>query len=345
MSDRGTEALEAEQAVEAKLAEAGADQIRRPFQETPEVAAPDEGTPETPRNELGQFVAPENVEEETGAPEEKPEVVAADAPAGDPAVAAFLAKYGGDVDKALEGAVHLQRKAGEQSNEVGELRRMVDELSNLSQAMQSQQPQPQLDQATVDWYDTLVMENPAQALEWARQQNNELLVRHGLSVWKEIDPYEAAVYTNRLETQAMQAEFQQQLQQNQRLPLDATVNLALQNVRNRNPQFANYDDALEQTLQKHPFAAKALEQAANSGDPAQIEGAIETLYSLAVGDTLQSLALTPPPTGETATTDVVVPTTSETRDQAPEPSAQDKFREQFRQEADRVAKGVWVVGS
>jgi hypothetical protein len=201
-----------------------------------------------------------------------------------------------------------------------------------------------VDQATVDWYDQQVMDNPQQALAWARQQNNPLLVERGLSVWKEVDPYSAAVYTNRLENEALRSQVQQQMAQQSRLPLDATVNLALQNVRGRNPQFANYDDALGQTLESHPFAAKALEQAANSGDPAQIEGAIETLYSLAVGDTLQQIARTGPTGTDTVTTqDVVTPTVSETRDPAPEPTNTDRFREAFHQESERVRKGVWVA--
>jgi hypothetical protein len=340
MSDRGTDALDAEAAVEAKLEEAGADTIRRPsFPEPEAVEDPVEGTPGPLRNDLGQYTTAEDTEVE----ETTDEVVDADTPQGDPAVAAFLKKYGGDVDKALEGAVHLQRKAGEQSNEVGELRRMVDELSTLSQSMQqANQPQQQfVDQAT---YDQQVVENPAQALEWARQQGNQLLVRRGLSVWKEIDPYEAAVYTNRLENQATYAQMQAQIQSQAQLPRDSTVHLALQSVLNRNPQFTNYNDAIETTLANHPFAGKALEQATNSGDPAQIEGAIETLYHLAVGDTLQTLALTPTGDGDTTTTqDVVTPSVSETRDPAPPPTPQEQWREEFRQEAERKRLGVWMA--
>jgi hypothetical protein len=342
VSDSGLDALAAEQAVEAKLIEAGADQLRKPFGEAPEDSAPNTGTPE--RNELDQFTSTD--QPDATPPENVIEEIAADTPQ-DPAVAAFLAKYGGDPQKALEGAVHLQRKAGAQSNELGELRQMVEQLTSLqTQALQqANQPQPQqIDQATVDWFDQTVMENPQQALEYARSQGNQMLVQRGLSVWKDIDPYEAAVYTNRLENKALVEQMQQQLTAQAKLPLDATMNLALQNVRNRNPQFANYDDALETTLAKHGFAAKALEQAAASGDPAQIEGAIETLYNLAVGDTLQSLALTPTPSDTTQVMqDVVTPSTSETRDPAPEPSNTDRFREAFRQEADRARRGVWVA--
>ena len=346
MSDSGLEALAAEAAVEAKLSEHGADTIRSPFGEAQD-SAPEQETAEVLRDEQGRFTNSTDTEL-TGLSEAPDEAVEAEeVVSADPAVAAFLNKYGGDVDKALAGAVHLQRKAGEQSNELGDLRRMVDELSNLSQAIQSQnQPQQQqyVDQATVDWYDQQVIDSPAQALEWARQQQNPLLVQRGLSVWKDIDPYAAAVYTNRLENQAIQAQMQEQMRQQAQLPQQATVSLALQAVLNRNPQFTNYNDALEATMQKHPFAAEALKQASDSGVPQQIEGAIETLYSLAMGDTLQSLALTPAATGQESTTvDVVEPTVSETRDPAPEPSGTDRFREAFRQESERVRKGVWVA--
>ena len=65
------------------------------------------------------------------------------------------------VNKALAGAVHLQRKAGEQSNEVGELRRMVEELGQLRESIQQgQQREPVMDQATVDWFDEQAAINP-----------------------------------------------------------------------------------------------------------------------------------------------------------------------------------------
>ena len=343
MSDSGLDALAAAAAVEAKLSEHGADQIRRhTFDETPEAPAEaDTADTGAPRNELGQFTSTEETESEVVADE----IVTADTDSTDPAVQAFLAKYNGNVDAAIKGAAHLTGKVGEQATEIGDMRRMVDELSRLTDTIQAdRQPQQQyVDQATVDWYDQQVMENPQQALAWAQQQNNPLLVQRGLSVWKDLDPYEAAVYTNRQENQALHAQLQQQVQQQARLPLDATVNLALQNVRNRNPQFANYDDALEATLANHQFAAKALESAAASGDPQQIEGAIETLYSLAVGDTLQQIARTPA-TGDTVTAqDVVTPSTSETRDPAPKPTQLDRFREEFHQESERASKGVWVA--
>lgn len=352
MSDSGLDAIAAEQAVEAKLAEAGADDIRRySFSDAPEVAAP-EGTPaeevqaDQPRNELGQFASQEP---DTTAEAPAEEIQSETAQTGqDPAVAAFLSKYGGDVDKALAGAVHLQRKAGEQSNELGDLRRVVDELSQLRETVQAdyqtRQQNTPLDQGTIDWFDQQAYDNPYGMAEWARQQGNQILQQRALGIMKETSPGDYAVYVNSLNNEQLRAEFQQELQAARQAPLDAGLNLALMNVRSKNPQFVNYDDKLEATFEKHPFVAKALDQAVSSGDSQQIEDVIKTAYSLAVGDTLANLALTgETPDNTTASTEVVEPTTSETHEPEPEPTGTEQFLAAFRQEAEQRRKGIWVA--
>ena len=342
-------------AVEAKLAEAGADQVRRhSFDDAPE-AAP-EGIPAEevsadtpagqPRNELGQFAS----EQQSELPDEEVQTaeVPTETPNGDPAVAAFLQKYGGDVDKALAGAVNLQRKAGEQSNELGDLRRMVDELSQLRETVQAdyyqrQQNQP-LDQGTVDWFDEQLMQNPQGAVEYARQQGNQLLFQRGLAQWKELQPYEAAVYTNNLNNAQLRQEMEQVRSAASQVPADANMHMALQNVRANNPQYVNYDEAIGDTLAKYPFMQKAVNDAYSSGDRQQLEGALETLYALAQRDTLTNLALTgEAPENTTASSEVVEPTVSETREPEPEPSKLDLFRQQFRETAERAQKGIWVA--
>lgn len=344
------EALAAENAVEAKLAEAGADAIRRySFSDAPE-AAPEQGTPaeevsaEQPRNELGQFSSTEPASE-AGVEDQQVEEV----PSGqDPAVAAFLNKYGGDVEKALAGAVHLQRKAGEQSNELGDLRRMVDELSQLRETVQADYQQRQqnipLDQGTIDWFDQQAYENPYGMAEYARQQNNNVLFQRAMGIMKETQPADYAVYVNNLNNQQLRAEMEQKLQAASQLPADSAMHMALQNVRANHPEYVNYDDALEATFERHPFVAKALEQAVASGDRQQIEGAIETAYGLAVGDTLTRLTLAgQAPETTTASAEVAEPTTSETREPEPEPSRTDQFLAAFRQEAEHQRARRWVA--
>jgi len=360
MSDSGLDALEAERAVEAKLSEAGADNIRRySFSEAPEAvnaasAAP-EGTPaetveaDQPRNDLGQFASEEQSEmPEAEAPENVVEEVAAENE--DDPTRRFLAKYGdpddpATVQKALAGATHLQRKSGEQSNELGELRQMVAELTQLQHAdlQQRQQNQP-LDQGTVDWFDEQLMQNPQAAVEYARQQGNNLLFQRGIAQWKELQPYEAAVYTNDLKNAQFRQEMQQQAAAASQLPADANMHMALQNVRAKTPEYVNYDDAIEATLAKYPHRQRAIEAAYQSGDREQLEGEIETLYALAQRDTLHNNALTGnTPENTTASAEVAEPTVSETREPEPEPSKLDVFRQQFRETAEREQKGIWVA--
>ena len=346
-------------AVEAKLAEAGADTIRRySFSDAPE-AAPETGTPAEvvdadsptgqPRNELGQFAIPEQPEAEFAPDaveiEDEPQ---AQAESKDPAVQAILNKYGGDVDKALNAMVHLQRKNGEQSNELGDLRRMVDELSQLRETVQAdyqqrQQNQP-LDQGTVDWFDEQLLQNPQGALEYARQSGNNLLFQRGLAQWKEMQPGDYAVYVNNLNNAALYQQMQQQVSAASQLPADANMHMALQNVRAKSPEYVNYDDAIGETLEKYPYMKQAVTNAAASGDRQQLEGAIETLYALAQRDTLASIALTGnTPETTTASTEVAEPTVSETHEPTPEPSQTDLWRQQFRETAERERKGIWVA--
>lgn len=335
-------------AVEEKLAEIGFGKDRIDVRE----AAPDEGTPaetvqaDQPRNELGQFAATDDPEQNEVAPE--PEAEAETVTSEDPAVAAFLQKYGGDVNKALAGAVHLQRKAGEQSNEVGELRRMVDELSQLREGIQQQsqqQQQPVLDQATVDWFDQQAMENPYAMAEYARQQGNGILMQRALSTWKEIDPYQAAVYTNELRIQEQQQQFEERLSKAQQLPLDSSIHVALTNVQSRNPHYVNYSDGIEETMTKYPSAAKAVQIAAESGNRAELEAAIETLYGLTIGDTLQKQALTgPAPESTTVTTDVAAPTVSEPHGEESAPlTPTEQMKAEMREQIAKRTRGVFVA--
>src|SRR5689334_10344773 len=92
-----------------------------------------QGAPEltgTPPEAPEVTEAPEVVEEAPAA-EAEPEAPAVgseaepEAPGYPEEVQAYLSKYGGDVAKALEAAIHAQAKIGEQGNEIGELRRMV----------------------------------------------------------------------------------------------------------------------------------------------------------------------------------------------------------------------------
>lgn len=350
---KSDEALAAESSLEAKLAEAGADQVRRPTGGFD--AAPDPGTPaetvsdDQPRNELGQFAAVDEPEtNEVAAPEEP---TSEQETVEDPETSAYLAKYGGDVDKAIKAAVHAQKQLGRQSSEVGELRAenaqyeaLLEELRGLRGDFQQDRARQPVDQATADWFDQQALENPYGAAEYARQQGNPMLLQRALSTWKEIDPYGASVYTTTLQNQESEARIRAEIQKAQQLPADAQMHMALTNVMARNPEYTQYSELIDQTLQKYPGIAASVRAAAESGDMAQLEAGIEALYTHAERDTLKQIVRTGvTPTETTTTSEVVAPTVSESHEPAAPPTKTDEFRDAFRQEMEQHRRGVFVA--
>lgn len=355
------EALAAEQALEAKLASAGLDQVRRHTFSEPQAAPAETGTPaEEPtnqpplRDEQGRFTSTQQPEAETAV--EAPAEPAVEQPATadqgqDPAVAAYLQKYGGDTTKALQAAVAAQRKLGEMGSEVGEQRKIIAELEQLQQTvLQMQQPQqyqPMVpDQATVDWIDEQIMTNPASAQQFAvqaLQANQPLLYDRIMESWFQVQPRSASRFENALAVEQAKQEMRAAAPaQNDA----AEMQNALTNVLAQHPEFNQYADQLDTAIERYPVVSAGLR-----GNSQEKQNAIETLFALAERDTLRALAFAgATPAAESSTADVVTPTTSEHNpaEPQPEPTAQDVFREQFRQAAkaytgERVVPGAYVA--
>jgi len=321
---KSDEAVAAEQAVEAKLAEAGADHLR---QMTPAEAAPEKlGTPAEEPVEAADV-------EETVAPEATP--------GDDPAISALLAKYGGDINKALQAAVQAQRKLGEMGNELGQKRqenseyeRIISELADLKQQI-NQPTAPQVpDQQTVDWLDEQIALNPAAAPQYAAQAlqaNQPLLYQRIMRQWFDHDPYAATEFSNQIRFEQVKQELQQQAPRDENVQMQA----ALTQVLSEHPEFDQYAGDLEATISRYPAAAAGLR-----GTQEEKKQAIETLFALAERDTLRAIALSgQTPAAPSATTEVATATTSQEHpDEAPAPPKPlDVFREQFRQEAARYS--------
>ena len=348
---KSEEALAAEQSLEAKLTEIGTGRQARETVAATETA-PVEGTPvtERPRDEQGRFAAEtvaDTVEQTPAPAQTAPEPAQVE----DPAISAYLQKYGGDVNKALQAAVSAQRKLGEQSTEIGESRRVIEELSAIREQLAQNAPQPTIDQPTVDWFDQQVMENPARALEWAANQKNTLLLERGVSIWKDTDPYGAAMYAANLQRQQDRAEFERRFNEIQQAPVNDRVATSLNNILASHGEYVQYADGIENTIQKYPAAGDAFRSAVESGDQTKIEGALETLFALSERDTLRALALTgQTPADTTSITQVATQTeTPEAHgEETPEPTPQDDFRAAFAQEAarykgDRVVPNAYVA--
>ena len=329
------EALAAEQAVEARLAAEGANEVRRhTFSDEPAAASP----VETPAEE-----APS---EETVAPEAAPEETVE--AGGDPAIAAYLSKYGGDVSKALQAAVSAQRKLGEMGNELGqkreqnaELEQVITELAAIKEQLAQPQQQQVPDQATVDWIDEQITVNPAVAPQYASQAlqaGQPLLYQRIMRQWYEVDPYAATEFSNAVRFEQMKQEIaKQQPVRDENLQMQS----ALSQVLADNPEFTQYAEDLEAAIQRYPAAAQGLR-----GSQDEKVESIKTLFALAERDTLRAIALSGnTPTGPTTTTDVATATTSTDHpDEAPAPPTPlEKWREDFRKTAEEMRGGAFVA--
>lgn len=322
---KSDEAMAAESAVEAKLAEVGADRMRVPT-----------GGFDTPTEEYQPTVPEPPTEEPAPLVEDAPPAPEPVAEQGDPVAAAVLAKYGNDPAKVAQAYAELQKKLGQQGTELGQTRQentemaqLLQEMSQIREAVTQPQRNQFVDQSTSDAFDQLVMENPQQALEWARQNNNDLLYRRGISTWKEVDPYGAARYENALDMQALEQRFQQQYPTNESVEMQG----ALMQVLAEHQEYGQYGQAeLQAMIEKYPVVAAGL-----TGNQQQKKQTIEVLFALAQGDTLRSLAFNQTTQEPSTEVQVVTPTVSDEHpdEEAKPVSGVDEFRRQFAEEAQR----------
>lgn len=335
------EALAAENAVAEKLASVGADTVRRSTHQAPlEPAGAPEPTPE-PEPQA-------QVEDET--PAEPAAEAAAETPSAgdDPAISAYLKKYGGDVNKALQAAVSAQRKLGEIGSELGQTRQQNAELEQIItrlDAMEQRAAQPAApslpDQATIDWLDEQITVNPAAAQGYAVQALNAgqtVLYDRIMRQWYDNDPYAATNFSNAIRFEQVKQELQAAAPVRDE---NTAMQAAVSQVLSEHPEFTQYTDNLAAVIERYPAAASGLQ-----GSQEQKQQAIETLFALAERDTLRAIALTGGPAAEAATThDVVTAATSQDPPtEAPaEPTPLDKWREQFRQEAEKMRGGAFVA--
>ena len=197
---------------------------------------------ETPAEEtVAEAVEPEDnlevVEEEE---DDTPEVVSE--PQYGDEVQSFLSKYNGDIGKALEAAVHAQAKLGEQGQELGELRRMVEEVRD--------RPAPTVPTSPFvdERLQTAIDENPAQVAQWALQNENAHVYEAALSEWYDQDPKAATRFEITLNRELAKQEAQ------------AAIAPEIESVRERDKQRVMVD-AHRALSQKYPDFQQVLETA------------------------------------------------------------------------------------
>lgn len=232
-------------------------------EETPPAASEPEGTAE-----------PEVAEQPEG---ERDEQQTEEGEPGDPDVEAYLARFGGDQEKALKAAVEAQRMIGRQGQEYGELRK---ELEHLREAV-GNQPAPSLapQQQIVEWIDS--QEDPRVAVQWAIQNDlNGPLYQRAMDNWHEVQPRAAAAFERQVEMNTLRQEMEARLTPVQQQTQQNAFAATWQKLRSEIPDLDQHRDQILQAAQETPEILLSLQ----TGDPAKAETVIRQLYKIASFD-------------------------------------------------------------
>jgi len=239
----------------------------------------------------GKFVAKGTEEHEhdpdaTPDPEPVPEEWVLDV---DPDVQSFLEKYDGDLNKALRGAIEAQKMVGRQGSELGELRKVQQDLEALKTTLLQRQNEPAPQPQILPNYRELIDEDPRTAAVTAYENQHWDAMGAALAAWKEEDPVEARLFAMQVKNEAEMAqqryEFEERLAQAQ-----PQVNTEQEFVQAMSGLVARYPD-LEATLPAIDAVSKErplLRQVLESGSPSDRVAALEDLYLIAKSRTVAS---------------------------------------------------------
>jgi hypothetical protein len=251
----------------------------------------------------------------------------------DPAVEAYLEKYGGDIGQALKGAANQTDLVGRQGLEVGELRNKLDQLTQfLLTERQNQAPVSQGPSI-----DSLIDEQgPAAAAQAAYERGDPDGLGRAVSAWKDEDEYGAAVFVSGLQAEFAKAEmlemFQAQQAQGQQQQSDGA---AVAEVVKRHPDIKEHLPAMAKVASELPMLQEALKHGS-----AEVKAqTFETLYRLAasqrVADTsseaLRKVAVKTQREVKEAKAQAAVVSASRRKSAGEEPTRVDEFKSLFRE--------------
>lgn len=236
--------------------------------ETPAPAEPVDTAEETvaqdrPRDDKGRFVASD-----------------------DPEIAKFLDKYNGDPEAAIKGALELQKLTSRQTDELGELRKLREQIEQMQESIPA--PQAQIPGNL----DELILNDPAQVAVWALQTGaGEPVFDAAMDEWFNQNPRQAARFETELRLQAALQEQQAQVAPLQQTLAQQQREAAMRDFQRTHPDIGDYTDQIQQIAQQRPAFAQMLA----SDDVETQMGALDALYVLA-----KASGPAAPPSGDTA---------------------------------------------
>ena len=236
-----------------------------PSEEVAEEAAP----AGRPRDDLGRFAAES---QETEEPTEAEKL--------------FAGKYKSveDLERAYQEAAS---KLGEQGNELGELRKLIDERLPAVDDEEDWAEPVFTPQAAGQMQNLLEAGRYQEAAVYAAQSGNNLLYDQVLEAWFEEQPRAAANFDTNLKLQAMEARWQQQRQPEVQARVQSEADKAWNNVAKRFSDLPGLADKVIEAGQRYPDVLRVLQT--DSGIEGK-ERAIEALYKIAKADSLDTLS-------------------------------------------------------
>ncbi len=262
---------EFEDAWAAKFAGPETDTQTDNAEETPSVEET-ESAAQRARDEQGRFTRVEApaVDEHTRETELEREEAQATGGADEDLVASYLAKYGGDVRKALEAAADAQKIIGRQSAEVQEARELRQRLEQLEARVQQPQEQPRIvrpvTEQDIEAIDQLALTNGPAALERAAALDpSGMLAQRALDIWASVKPGEATVFVaERLaeaKAAALKAELAPALERNQESESDRQFVEAWQGLAQERPEIEALAPGMKQVIDSKPALARMIIEA------------------------------------------------------------------------------------
>lgn len=152
-------------------------------------------------------------------------------------------KYGGDINKALAALPQAQSKIGQQGNEMGALRKQLEEMeARITQGLAAAQPYPEFPD---EFEDTSVAAARLHEIaEAAFDRRDPQTFDRAITAWAEADPVSAGLYRNLKEMQVAQIVSAQEAPE--AYAPEATLEAAVGDVISKFPQFQ--DEGFQQMV-------------------------------------------------------------------------------------------------
>lgn len=248
-----------------------------------------------------------------------------DAPQEETEAPALIGGKFKSVDDLLKSYQELESDRGRLGNEVGELRRLVEERF-VEQPQQPQQPfmgyGPSDDQ---------IEDAPVEIAQWALQQGDERTYQRALTTMYESGDPTLAVQATRLELARGTAPLYQQLQELKQQHGQAQTNRDMAEWGRTHPDAKQYETRMVEIASQRP----EIQQALDSGDPAMQRLALDHLYTIAASeagpkpDNFAQAVRDAARDAQQEAADAAVITSGKAAQDAPKPTAADKLGEQW----------------